>query len=233
MPKVQSQASRAPAHPSDLTARRFRQPRQPANPSDSLIQHLLDCPDATLGGPFELRMVVSLFVETKSHPVEGIFQDPTTHRLFMAILPLVPAQPLIIHMDRFDGNDVSAPGAPIWASRILARRDAPLQLCCSGEWLRDTAWRWTGPLRSSGPVVGLRRLAIVKFLDSFLKIHRIATQGINMPRRKPQPRPTLRNVELVAETIPPPLTPPPITPSPSPSPWENVGIAFSSPKVCE
>ncbi|KAI1781962.1 hypothetical protein LXA43DRAFT_1053854 [Ganoderma leucocontextum] len=202
MPKLHHRRSsalpRAPPRPSDLAVRHARSPR---TPQDHFVQDVLALSEQGEGHPFELRVGVHLYVERTTYPPEGIFQDPDTHKLVLSIHPPLPTTPLVVHLDSYDGNDVDVPGAPLWASCIVASRESPMQIFCVANALRERAWRMGCQGPSDRAILILLRLAMVRYLDSFLKIHRRATLPLKLGLPRPRPRPLLSMVECIADKV--------------------------------
>ncbi|KAI0731279.1 hypothetical protein C8Q76DRAFT_613440, partial [Earliella scabrosa] len=192
-----------PLRPSDLVAAHLKQPKVVTSAADVFVHKLLgyaaEGPHSTQS--MDLQMAVSIEMETKVYPADGPFQDPDTHTLTLTIHPTVPAPPLVISMDLYTGNDVEAPDAPLWASALRKGHDNVVELACAGHWLRQLALRMAGHTRLGWTEEALRWWSVVKYCDSYLKLHRGARAGVSGSRRRPTPRPQLGMLERMAEKV--------------------------------
>ncbi|KAI1787981.1 hypothetical protein LXA43DRAFT_1027175, partial [Ganoderma leucocontextum] len=136
-----------PPRPSDLAVRHARPSR---TPQDHFFRVVLAQSEQGEGHPFELRRT--------TYSPEGIFQDPDTHKLVLSVHPPLPTMPLVVYLDSYDGND----------RREVASRESPMQSFCVANALRERAWRMGCQSPSDRAILILLRLALVRYLDSFL-----------------------------------------------------------------
>ncbi|KAI0749924.1 hypothetical protein C8Q80DRAFT_1269719 [Daedaleopsis nitida] len=115
----------APARPRDLTAIHVKKPRIPTTPAEIFIQQLeiLAQLDGAPPNLLDLRMAVTVHVHTIRHPPEGPFRDPDTHILIVTIYASVPTPPLVITLDRYTGDNVDAPKAPLLLAQAICVAD--------------------------------------------------------------------------------------------------------------